>query len=113
MSGKQLAAHVHVRDLAGRTAVFGPGDAVPAWARKQIRNPKAWGGDEPADSSPVEVPVPVGAGDLEAPPRSGKGSGAAEWRAFAERKGVDVDQDATREDVIAACEAAGAVEREE
>lgn len=113
MSGTQLAAYVHVRDLAGRTAVFGPGDDVPAWARKQITNPKAWGVVEPADSSQAEVSAPAGVGVIEAPPRSGRGSGVEAWRAFAERKGVDVDQDATREDVIAACEAAGVVEREE
>ncbi|WP_125512874.1 hypothetical protein [Streptomyces sp. WAC 01529] len=113
MSGKQLAEYVHVRDLAGRTVVFGPGDDVPTWARKQIANPKAWGAAEPADSSHAELPSPAGAGDVEAPPRSGKGSGVEAWRAFAERKGVDVDQGASAKDVIAACEAAGVVEREE
>ncbi|MFJ9468332.1 hypothetical protein [Streptomyces caniferus] len=111
MSSKQLVAAVHVRDLQGRTVVFGPGGDVPAWAAKQITNPKAWG--DAADTVGVPpVPTPPGVG-VEVPPRSGKGSGVEAWRAFAERKGVDVDQDATREDVIAACEAAGVVEREE
>ncbi|MGW7248823.1 hypothetical protein [Streptomyces decoyicus] len=111
MSSKQLTATVHVRDLQGRTVAFGPGDDVPAWAAKQITNPKAWG--DGADSvDVVEVPTPPGVG-VEPPPRSGKGSGVEAWRAFAERKGVDVDQDATREDVVAACEAAGVVDREE
>lgn len=117
MSGKQLVAHVHVRDLAGRAVAFGPGDGVPTWARKQISNPKAWGEGEPAEPAPTSPPTSAGDGEgegsLEAPPRSGKGSGVEAWRAFAERKGVDVDQDASREDVIAACEAAGVVEREE
>jgi hypothetical protein len=114
MSGKQLAAHVHVRDLGGRTVAYGPGDDVPAWARKQISNPKAWGDVESAEPSQAETPPPAGTGDeLAAPPRAGKGSGVDAWRTFAERKGVDVDQDASREQIIAACESAGVVEREE
>ncbi|MFI6465672.1 hypothetical protein [Streptomyces sp. NPDC050538] len=115
MSGKQqLVAFVHVRDVGGRTVAYGPGEDVPAWARKQITNPKAWGALEPADHSQVEAPPPPGAGGaLDAPPRAGKGSGVEAWRDFASRKGVDLDQDATREQIIAACEAAGVVEREE
>ncbi|OUD02565.1 hypothetical protein [Streptomyces swartbergensis] len=113
-SEKQLVAYVHVRDVGGRTVAYGPGEDVPAWARKQITNPKAWGEGEAAATSSAEAPPPAGTGDdLEAPPRAGKGSGVDAWRAFAERKGVDVDQDATREQIIAACEAAGVVEREE
>ncbi|MFG2458152.1 hypothetical protein ACGFWE_13925 [Streptomyces sp. NPDC048523] len=113
-SKQQLVAHVHVRDLGGRSVAFGPGEDVPGWARKQIANPKAWGDVEPADSSQAEVTSPAGTGgDLEAPPRAGKGSGVEAWRDFAARKGVDVDQDASREQIIAACEAAGVVPREE
>ncbi|WP_329151223.1 hypothetical protein OIU91_28385 [Streptomyces sp. NBC_01456] len=112
MSEQQLVATVHVRDLQGRTVVLEPGDDVPAWAVRQITNPKAW--VEVVDTVDVaQAPTPPGAGGVEAPPRSGKGSGVEAWRSFADRKGVDVDQDATREDVIAACEAAGVVEREE
>ncbi|MFI1607848.1 hypothetical protein ACH4YN_38040 [Streptomyces griseofuscus] len=115
MSGKQqLVAFVHVRDVGGRTVAYGPGEDVPAWARKQITNPKAWGDVESAEPSQVEAPSPAGTGgDLEAPPRAGKGSGVEAWRDFASRKGVDVDQDASREQIIAACEAAGVVAREE
>lgn len=112
MSGKQLVAYVHVRDLAGRTTALGPGDDVPTWAAKQISNPKAWGDAEPGASSRPVVSSSAGADTREAPPRSGKGSSVEAWRAFAERKGVDVDQDASREDVIAACETAGFIERE-
>ncbi|MGW5556860.1 hypothetical protein ACWER9_06510 [Micromonospora sp. NPDC003944] len=41
------------------------------------------------------------------PPKGGAGSGAPTWREYAAKKGVDVAEDASREDVIAALEAAG------
>jgi hypothetical protein len=41
------------------------------------------------------------------PPRGGPGSGAPEWRDYARSRGVEVSDDASREDVIAALEAAG------
>lgn len=109
---KQLAAHVHVRDLQGRNRVFGPGDGVPAWAVKQITNPKAWGEGGVEQSSAAAAPTPTGTGATP-PPRSGKGSGVEAWREFADRKGVGTDDEMSRDDVIAACEAAGVIEREE
>ncbi|MEV3855056.1 hypothetical protein AB0J38_12105 [Streptomyces sp. NPDC050095] len=113
MSEQRLVAHVHVRDEDGRTVAFGPGDEVPAWAVRQITNPRAWGTGEPGSTSRLIVSAPMVADDVAAPPRSGRGSGVEAWRAFAERLGVDVGRDASREDVIEACEAAGVVEREE
>lgn len=44
--------------------------------------------------------------DSDIPPRSGKGSGAPAWAAYAGDNGVDVDPDASRDDIIAALEAA-------
>lgn len=41
------------------------------------------------------------------PPRGGPGSGAPEWRDYARSRGVEVGDDASRDDVIAALEAAG------
>ncbi len=41
------------------------------------------------------------------PPMRGPGSSAAEWRAYAGKVGVDVADDASRDDVVAALEAAG------
>lgn len=38
------------------------------------------------------------------PPKGGAGSGIAEWRAYADKLGVDVDDDATRDDIIDAVE---------
>lgn len=49
--GKKLAATVHVyqRDEHGNpigsAQVFAAGSQPPAWARKEITNPKAWGED--------------------------------------------------------------------
>lgn len=40
------------------------------------------------------------------PPKGGAGSGLDEWLAYAADHGIDVPDDATRDDVIAAVEAA-------
>lgn len=62
------------------------------------------GGDgDPGNSgTPVDQP----------PPRTGAGSGAEAWRAYAGRQGVDVPPDASRDDVIGALEDAGKLERQ-
>lgn len=57
-----------------------PGEDVAG----QITNPDAWDGE--------------GSGE---PPRSGKGSGADAWRTYAESMGVTVDEDMSRDDIIA------------
>ncbi|MGA5489566.1 hypothetical protein ACPCK1_17640 [Streptomyces pseudogriseolus] len=103
---RRLIAYVHVDGKA-----YGPDSDVPADVAKRI-GAHAW---TDADS-PAEVPTPTGAGGGsgdEAPPRSGRGSGVEAWRAYAEQHDVEVAADASREDIIAACEAAGVVEREE
>lgn len=51
----------------------------------------------------VEVPR----GRVALPPRAGAGSGGGAWRAYAEDHGVAVPDDAGRDDVIAALDAAG------
>ena len=48
----ELIATVHVIDADGNDQTFGPGDTVPAWAAKQITNPKAWSGKQPAPPAP-------------------------------------------------------------
>jgi len=47
--------------------------------------------------------------EVEAPPRSGKGSGITAWRAFADAKGVSYSEDAERDEIIQACEQAGVI----
>ncbi|MFI9600330.1 hypothetical protein ACIHCX_10695 [Streptomyces sp. NPDC052043] len=96
---------------------YGPDDEVPPEVAEQIGE-HAWeddsgeAGDEPTRvgyDDPRTSPTSTG----EAPPRSGRGSGIDAWRRFAEQHEVEVAADASREDIIAACEAAGVVEREE
>jgi hypothetical protein len=56
-----------------------------------------------ADGSLVDIDAP----DLTAaePPRSGTGSGVDAWRHYATTQGVDVTDDMTRHDLIAAVDA--------
>lgn len=114
--GRRLNTYVHLDGTA-----YGPDDDVPADVAKRIGE-HAWtddsdqDGDEPAgagfeDPSSQQSPTPTGAG--EAPPRSGRGSGVEAWRAYAAQHDLDVADDATREDIIAAAEGAGLIEREE
>jgi hypothetical protein len=85
----------------GVTQSFPPGSEFPEWAEKLVTNPLVIGekteaaSDESKDSS--DGP----------PPHAGKGSGAKVWAAYAESNGVDVEADASRDDIIAACEEAG------
>jgi hypothetical protein len=105
---RRLIAYVHVDGVA-----YGPGDTVPARAAKKIGD-HAWTDGDQDGADEVIVDAAVGSeGDVEAPPRSGRGSGIDAWRAFAEQHGVEVAADASREDIIAACEAAELIEREE
>lgn len=98
---------------------YGPDDDVPAEVAKRIGD-HAWDdggdqddGDEPTvgytDPSTQQSPT----GPAEAPPRSGRGSGVEAWRAYAEQNDLDVAEDASREDIIAAAEGAGLIDREE
>lgn len=98
MTGK-LTSYVHLPD--GR--VFGPDDQVPAEAAALITNPAAWeGGVPPAPSHPR------GAQPDSLPPRGGAGSGTDAWLAYAAAHRIEVPGDATRDQVIAAVEAAAA-----
>lgn len=88
---------------------YGPDSKVPAPVAEKIGD-HAWE-DVGGDAEPADPKTP--AGPVEAPPRSGGGSGVDAWRAFAEQNGVGVDSDMSREDIIAAAEDAGVVDREE
>jgi hypothetical protein len=103
---RRLIAYVHVDGVA-----YGPDSKVPADVAKKIGDHAWTDADEPAGD---EQPTGGGqsAGD-EAPPRSGRGSGVDAWRAFADQHDLDVAADASREDIIAAAEAAELIEREE
>jgi hypothetical protein len=99
----ELRAAVYVDDPneVGKSVLFVPGDEVPDWAAALITNPNCWvDGELPTTKAAAEP-----AAD-DAPPRAGKGSGRSEWAAYAESVGVTVDEDATRDEIIAAVDAA-------
>jgi len=65
--------------------------------------------EAPAAPEPVEepeTPVEPKAEPVPVPPRSGAGSGAAAWRAFADYHKVSYPANAGREEIIEACEEA-------
>lgn len=103
---RQLIAYVHVDGVP-----YGPGDEIPAAALRQIGDHCF--ADTDAEVDDAGTNGDDSGGDVEAPPRSGRGSGVEAWRQFAEQHAVEVAPDASREDIIAACEAAEVVEREE
>lgn len=116
MAKKKLVAHTYAMNDKGRAVWFRPGDTVPDWAAGQLTNPKLY-----EDTGPdAEEAGPGDTGDTggtqvggDPPPRSGRGSGLEAWGSFAQANGVGVDSDMARDDIIAACEAAGVIEREE
>lgn len=56
-----------------------------------------------SNADPVTEPVADAESGPVAPPRGGAGSGIDEWRTYAvDVLGLDVDDDATRDDIIAA-----------
>lgn len=117
----------------GRDGMFGPGDSLPDWAVAAISNPDVWDGDPPPRteaSAPgesreqkrarllaqlAELGDDDGAGGGDSgqggqdgpPPRGGAGSGAPAWRVYAERNGVEVADGASRDEIVAALDAAG------
>ena len=114
-SGGRLAASVAVLAEDGvETVWFRPGDDVPAWAAKQITNPAAWEtvpkGVKLDESDPwfgITAPAPAaddsaddGDAELSEPPLGGPGSGRAEWAAYAEGLGIEVPEDAGRDDIV-------------
>lgn len=83
---------------AGPVAVSEPAPAGPP------------AGELSPDRSPEVVAVSEPAPDDPPPPRAGRGSSTTAWRAWAGRRNVAVSDEATRDDIIDACRAAGALE---
>lgn len=71
--------------------------------------------DEDEEGVPVEVtePAPDPTSLPDPPPRAGRGSSEQAWRAYAALVGVTTPDGAGRDDIIAACEAAGVIEPRE
>jgi hypothetical protein len=114
---RRLAYTVHVEDPeTGRTVVFLRGATPPKRVQKLITNPDVWEGEEEAPE-PVEeappaaeaVPIQATEADGDEPPRAGKGSSKDAWVAFAAKHDVSVEDDAARDDIIAALVAAGKI----
>lgn len=112
----RLTCHVYVTDSAGVVHGFGPDSAVPDWARQKITNPHVWDSTEIARPEPVEFIVGAGGEGGRAsaqkspdgpPPQGGTGATRQRWADYASSKGVEVESDWKREDIIAACELAG------
>lgn len=112
---RKLRTTVHVHDEDGAVHVYGPGQSVPPEHAERIANPKAWDDWDDLSALPQRVALGIGqtVDDLTIatePPRAGKGSGRDVWAEFAVVRGVEVDPGANRDDIIAACEAAGAAQ---
>lgn len=106
---KTLATAVHITDESGIVHSFLPGTKPPKWAREKITNPKAWA-EESSDETVEEPAEQPDAGEEPSgsiPPKSGRGSSAEAWRAYAESNDFDVDDDVSRDDIIAALAANG------
>lgn len=128
----RLRTTVHLTDLEGNTRIFEAGQDVPDWAVEKISNPDVWEGELPKHlqgeqdpTQPPEQPAVAGAlpphdqagqgseqsavGSGE-PPRSGKGSGKEAWAAYAASLGVEVAEDASRDDIVAQLAERGLIE---
>lgn len=95
----RLRSYVHVNDERGGRHAFGPDDEVPDWAAAKITNPKAWA------QQPPELEAP-GPSDVRAAGRPPKNASREIWGAYAAVRGLEVAADATRDQIIAAVEAA-------
>ncbi|WP_227979979.1 hypothetical protein [Nocardia spumae] len=102
----RLNCFVYVTDETGGVHAFGPDSALPAWARDKISNPNVWAKDDKTEAAPEADAVDDDHGDGP-PPQGGAGASRAKWAAYAEANNVVVQEDWKREDIIAACEAAG------
>jgi hypothetical protein len=96
---RKLNTYVHAvgegADGETLSQVFGPDDEVPSWAQKAITNPDVW--DSPDDAA-LQL-APSAAELLERP----KGNASRDsWAAYAAQEGVELEDDMTRDDIIAA-----------
>lgn len=83
--------------------------ATPVVEPAPDRKPAPADDDEP-DQTQVQEPAPASAPKPSLPPpppRRGKGSGLDAWQAYANLAGVTYGGDASRDDIITACETAG------
>lgn len=97
---------VYVTDADGARHAFVAGDEIPEWAAPRMRDVTDDGTSasaEPVNTGEVLVTGSDDPSDDDgpvAPPRSGPGSGVQAWRTYAETLGVDVPDDASRDDIV-------------
>jgi hypothetical protein len=107
---RRLAVYVTVAGRPGDSAgfaTFGPDDEVPAWAAEQMGE-HVWEKSSDAEAKAKADAEAKAKADAEAiPAKAGAGSSKDAWAAYAAAHDVTVDENASRDDIIAACEAAG------
>lgn len=110
----------HRLPAGGSTMTYGPNEILLGTqpAPTEPVEPVAPDDTEPAvEPAPVPVKISEPAPDNpplpEPPPRAGRGASAEAWQTWAARAGVATADGATRADIIAACEKAGAIPTEE
>jgi hypothetical protein len=92
-----LTAGVVVRHPGSGTVIFLPeGSDLPEWAEALV-------GDHVLTAQTVAADTVT----AEPPPKAGPGSSRARWVEYAAANGIAVTDDETRDEIIAACEAAG------
>ncbi|MFE0039436.1 hypothetical protein [Streptomyces sp. NPDC059015] len=100
---RRVTGHVYVTSKDGtRQSWLTPGDEVPSWARVDDRLIEG-AGDKQAPSTAGSST----AGEVTEPPRAGKGSGLEAWQRYADSRGIGYDSGMSRDDIIAAVDAAG------
>jgi hypothetical protein len=112
----KLALTVHVHDPeTGRTVVLNRGTEVSGRHLTLITNPGVW--EDPDEASEAVAAFEASQETEEEstdavvePPRSGKGSGRDAWALFAANHDVEVDDEDTRDDIIAALVEARVIE---
>lgn len=91
---RMLNTYVHLV-VDGDPRVFGPSDVVPDDVAELITNPDVWvTGTELDDED-----------ESDRPPLTGKGSGKGAWTDYAESLGIEVPEDASRDDIVALVDA--------
>lgn len=99
----RLFVHVVERGDGGhevRSAQFGPGDHLPDWAREAITNPDVW--EDDGDAEVEETRSASASPEVARPSASGPNSGRHRWVDYARSKGVEVTDDMSRDQIIAA-----------
>lgn len=97
---RRVTAHVYVTAKDGsHRGWLQPGDEVPSWASVDDRLLEGAADASSPQGSSVQ-------GAAAEPPRSGKGSGVEAWQRYADAQGVGYDSEMSRDDIIAAVDAA-------